>query len=58
MPLGIGLVDGGHAALFVALGLTAPIGIAFSLSRRLVRLLYPLIGIPLAMVRGVKKHKR
>ena len=58
VPLGIGLVDGGHAALFVALGLTAPIGIAFSLSRRLVRLLYPLIGIPLAMVRGVKKHKR
>ena len=57
IPLGVGLVDGGQAALFAAIGLHPALGISFSLSRRLVRLFYPLVGIPLAMLRGTRRKK-
>ena len=34
IPAHLGALEGGHVAIFVALGLTAPIGLAFSLVRR------------------------
>jgi uncharacterized membrane protein YbhN (UPF0104 family) len=49
IPLGVGVADGGTAALYAALGLGAGRGVAVALARRMVTIAYAAIGVALAL---------
>lgn len=52
VPLGLGLSEGGNAALFVALGLDASLGVTLVMSRRVVQVIYAAIGLSFVATTG------
>jgi len=47
VPLGLGVAEGGNAALFAALGEDPALGVTVTLARRVVQLLYAALGLVL-----------
>lgn len=45
IPGSVGVLEGGYAAIFVALGLSAPLGVSFSLIRRVRELVWVGVGL-------------
>jgi hypothetical protein len=52
VPLGLGIAEGGNAALFVALGLDASLGVTLAISRRVIQVLYAIIGLSFVATTG------
>jgi glycosyltransferase 2 family protein len=45
VPAHLGALEGGHVAIFVALGMTAPAGLTFSLVRRVREAAWTTVGL-------------
>jgi hypothetical protein len=58
VPLGLGLSEGGNAALFVALGQSASLGVTLVISRRLIQVIYAAIGIGFVATAGTIQKAR
>ena len=49
VPLGLGVSEGGNAAMFAAIGLPASLGVTVVLARRVMLIIYAVIGIVLML---------
>ena len=58
VPLGLGIAEGGTAALVAALGHPASLGVTMAMARRAVQLLYAAIGLTLLVSAEVRPWRR
>jgi hypothetical protein len=52
VPMGLGISEGGNAALFAALGQEASLGVTLVMTRRMIQLLYAAFGLSLVATHG------
>lgn len=58
VPLGLGVAEGGTAALMVALGQPASLGVTITLARRAIQLAYAAFGLSLLALRSMRPWRR
>ncbi len=58
VPMGLGVSEGGNAALFAALGEGAALGVTVVMTRRVVQLIYAAVGLSLVTTTGTIQKAR
>jgi uncharacterized membrane protein YbhN (UPF0104 family) len=58
VPLGLGVAEGGTAALMAALGQPPSLGVTIAMARRGVQLLYAAVGLSLAVQAELRPWRR